>query len=239
VNTNYLRAFPVLDASGRQVEVDETSSAWIVLVPEKYRAQQADIINHFQCQRTGCDGGNGVAGFEQALFGKSTSNALAHQSVSIVWTEDKQEIFSFDPNIAPESGNLVNDPIIEVMTSANSLDVDRLNAFTGSASTALKVKLVDDDTRATLESLRPTLQRLKLDDNLGHLVTMDEYASGQMEALDEAARGLVLVGLGFLVGLLVMAVQLQTILFGAYSRRIVVRRLFGEGFVRTYRERIG
>ena len=236
VNTNYLNVFPVLDSSGKKVVVDDASPSWIVLVPEGRRAEEAQILSFFGCRRTGCNGGHGVATFEEAMFGKAVPASISDQSVSIVWTRDNQDVFSFDPSIAPDDGNLLRDPIVEVMTSSNSLDVDRLNAFSGLASTALKVKLIDGDTKITLESLGPTLRRLKLDDNLHHLVTMDEYASERIAELDQAARGLALVGLGFLVGVLVMAVQLQAILFGRYSRRIVVRRLFGQAFTRAYRE---
>jgi putative ABC transport system permease protein len=123
-----------------------------------------------------------------------------------------------------------------VITSANSLGIDRANMLSGGGGTAMKIRLLGGDTVRTQQDLLPTLKRLKLDDNLPYLITMDQYVSQQIAALDSGIRSVEFAGLVLFVGLLVLAVQSLSILFERYSRRITVRRLFGAGFMRTYRE---
>jgi hypothetical protein len=161
---------------------------------------------------------------------------VAHQGISIIWMQDNQAVFSFNPLVYPDHGNNIVDPFIQVMTSANSLGIDRANMLSGGGGTAMKIRLLGGDTVRTLQDLLPTLKRLKLDDNLPYLVTMDEYVSQQIAALDNGIRSVAIAGIALVVGLLVLAVQSLSILFERYSRRITVRRLFGAGFMRTYRE---
>jgi putative ABC transport system permease protein len=227
VNVNYLKQFPLRDDSGRTIVIGEDTSDWVVLAPSRYRSQQADILAYFQLQRTG----NGSA--EQAAFGRAAPASVAHQKVSIIWMQDNQAVFSFNPLVNPGHGNNIVDPFIEVMTSANSLGLDRANMI---GATALKIRLLDGDTVRTLQDLLPTLKRLKLDDNLPYLITMDEYVSQQIARLDNGIRSVEFAGIALFVGLLILAVQSISILFERYSRRITVRRLFGAGFMRTYRE---
>ena len=227
VNVNYLKQFPLRDDSGRTIVIGEDTSDWVVLAPSRYRSQQADILAYFQLQRTG----NGSA--EQAAFGRAAPASVAHQKVSIIWMQDNQAVFSFNPLVNPGHGNNIVDPFIEVMTSANSLGLDRANMI---GATALKIRLLDGDTVRTLQDLLPTLKRLKLDDNLPYLITMDEYVSQQIARLDNGIRSVEFAGIALFMGLLVLAVQSISILFERYSRRITVRRLFGAGFMRTYRE---
>jgi hypothetical protein len=233
VNVNYLKQFSVRDDSGRPIEIAENTSDWVVLAPSRYRSEKAEILAYFQVLRTGNGSQQGLIQAEQAVFNHPAPPRVAHQKVSIIWTQDGQGVFSFDPLVNPGHGNNIIDPFIEVMTSANSLGVDRANML---GATAMKIRLVDGDTVRTLQDLRPTLRRLKLDDNLPYLVTMDEYVSQQIAALDDGIRSIAFAGIALSLVLLVLAVQSVSILFERYSRRITVRRLFGAGFMRTYRE---
>ncbi|WP_202951812.1 DUF1430 domain-containing protein [Desulfitobacterium sp. PCE1] len=52
-------------------------------------------------------------------------------------------------------------------------------------------------------------------------------------------RQLMLTSLGLLVVLLLLVVQNLSIFFNKYQRKFIVRRLFGTGFFRTYKEYIG
>jgi putative ABC transport system permease protein len=236
VNVNYLKRFPLRDDSGRTIVIADGTSDWVLLVPSRYRSQQADILAYFQLQRTGSGSQEGAAQAEQAVFGRPAPASVAHQKVSIIWTQDNQAVFSFNPLVNPDQGNNIVDPFIQVMTSANSLGIDRANMIGGGGGGALKVRLLGGDTVRTRQDLLPTLRRLQLDDNLPYLVTLDEYISQQIAALDDGIRSVEIAGVALFVGLLVLAVQSISIVFERYSRRITVRRLFGAGFMRTYRE---
>ncbi len=235
VNVNYLSRFPVQASSGGPITVSEEDTDWVVLVPWRYHEQEDSIRAYFGCLRLGCGDRQGAVQVEKAIFGRSAPSGVATQSVAIVWMRD-QEVFSFDPLVDPDGASLVRDPIIQVMTRANSLGVDRMNMLTGTGGTALKVRLSNGDAARTLRDLEPTLRSLKLDDNLRHLVTMDEYASQKIEAVAEAMRSLLLTGVFLVVALIILAAQSVSILFARYSRRFAVRRLFGLGFVRTFPE---
>jgi hypothetical protein len=208
----------------------------VVLVPESYRDRSDQILTHFTATRTGGPNRQAVAQAEKAVFGRDVPPALHGQKVRIIWTADNQGIFSFNPAVSPTDGNVVTDPIIQVMTLANSAGIDRSNMITGAAGTGLKIKLTNAGTADTQAELSPLLKDLKLDDNLLHLVTMNEYALGQIEYLQQGIRNIAVTAAGLLLTMLALAFQCLTLTFERFSRRIVVRRLFGLPFVRRYRE---
>ena len=230
VNVNYLKQFPLRDDLGRTIGIGENTTDWVVLASSHYKSQQAEILAYFQVVRSG------AVHAEDSAFGRPAPASVAHQGVSIIWMQDNQAVFSFNPLVNPDHGNNIVDPFIEVITAANSLGIDRANMLSGGGGTAMKIRLLGGDPVRTMQDLLPTLRRLKLDDNLPYLVTMDEYVSQQIAALDNGIRIVAIAGIALLVGLLVLAVQSISILFERYSRRITVRRLFGAGFMRTYRE---
>lgn len=47
VNPNYLQQFPVYDVQHKPVQVSENNSAWILLVSEKYRNREKEIMDSF------------------------------------------------------------------------------------------------------------------------------------------------------------------------------------------------
>ncbi len=51
VNPNYLREFPVFDAHNQPVQVPEDTNDWILLVPEKYRIREKEIMSYFTKSR--------------------------------------------------------------------------------------------------------------------------------------------------------------------------------------------
>lgn len=229
VNVNFLRRFPVMDADGQSVEVADTTTDWVVLVPTRLRGQATNIEAWFRRAR---DSRLAAA----PVFGGSVPDAVANQSVSIRWIADRQEVFSFDPVVNSDSGNMISDPILQVMTTANSVGIDRANAITGDAEAALKVALGDAQTTAVLAGLQPDLRSLRLDDNLRHLVTLDGYVALEVARIENTIRSIAVVGGVLLLGLLYVGAASVAILFERYSRRVVVRRLHGGSFVHRYRE---
>ncbi len=229
VNVNYLRRFPVMDADGRAIAVDESTTDWVVLAPERLRGEASAISAWFRLAQ-----GSAVAA--EDAFGGEVPAAVARQAVSIRWVADGQRVFSFDPAVSPDDGNRISEPIVQVMTRANSVGMDRANAVSGGAGAALKVPVGEGGTAAALSSLQPVLQGLRLDDNLRHLVTLDGYAALEVARIEDVMRAAALAAGVLLMGLLYLAAASVAILFEQYSRRVVVRRLHGTGFLRRYRE---
>ncbi|NBH12395.1 hypothetical protein [Amycolatopsis sp. SID8362] len=235
VNGNYLEQYPVLDESGRRIEVADSEQAWVVAVPERFKAREAELKELFKSVRTGGRGITGVAQAEARIAGDKAPERFADQEVRIIWMATGQQVFSFDPKVNPEHGNMITDPVIEIMTPANSLTVDRLNSVTGGLDTGLKVR-VDGDAAAVSARLAPLLRELRLDDNLQYLVSVHDAMSTQV---NELRGGLVQAG-AFGVGALLVVVVLTaaTVVIGSdrLRRRLTVRRLHGTGFTRSYRE---
>jgi bacteriocin-associated integral membrane protein len=236
VNPNYLAQYPIIGLDGKPVPVPETTTNWVVLAPEADRPQAQAITAYFQRQRTGGSGYQSIAQAEESAFGQTVPSAIAHQKVQIVWVKDNQQVFSFNPLVGAGQGNTISAPIIQVMTNGNSVGVDRENMITGAADTALKVHLQNQSTAQTLTQLTPQLRSMKLADNLTDLVTMNEYVIGQIQYLDQGIQDVLLVAFALIVGMLALIVQGLSVTFERFSRKIVVRSLFGLPFGQKYRE---
>lgn len=235
VNANYLDAFPILDDDGARISVAQDEEAWIVLVPSEYRSREAEIVRHFQGSRVGDGEREGVAQAQASLLGVPAPERFRDQAVRIVWTAPHQDVFAFDATVEVERGNLVRDPIIEVMTAANSVVVDRLNSITGEINTALKVH-VDRDAQTTLRELGPTLRRLGLEDNLIELVDANEAVLVELAGLRAAvAWSAGIAGVALLL-LLALSVSFIAVFSDGRRRTLAVRRVQGFGLVRAHRE---
>lgn len=46
-NNNYLQEFPVFDINNEAVQISEDISDWVLLVPEKYRDKEEEIVSFF------------------------------------------------------------------------------------------------------------------------------------------------------------------------------------------------
>jgi len=230
VNPNYLSVYPVRGTDGRPLQVSEQTRDWVLLVPARYRLQEATIRTFFQNQRAS------ARQAERAIFGDGGLTAERSPKLDILWTANGQQVFSFNPEVEPGNGNRIKDPIIQVATMHNSLGIDRANGITGGANTALKVHLDRAGAEATLQDLRPTLARLGLDQQVTHLVTMNAYLIAQANAFRSTARVLLFLGAGVVAASLALLLQSAVIAFDRYGRRAAVRRLFGATALGQYRE---
>ena len=235
VNTNYLKRYPLLDESGRPIRISESEDEWIVAVPGKYRSSASEIANYFEKTRVGSKDFDGAVQGEKKLFGDDVPSRFLTQRVRIIWTKSGQSVFSFNSTVNPHQGNMVRDPIVEVMTLSNSLPIDRVNAITGNINTPLKVR-IDSSSAETMRQLAPTLRRLKLDDNLKQLVTGNEGILEEVDSIRTAITWFGLTAAGSLLVILLLASIVTVAHFNAFRRMLVVRRLHGFGWLRMHKE---
>jgi len=235
VNPNYLDRYPIMDASGRPIRVDDDETSWVVAVPERYREYAAQIESFFRATRAGDESIDGAVQGQERMLKEPVPSRFRSQGVRILWTASGQEVFSFNAEVNAERGNMIVDPIVEIMTTSNSMTVDRLNSITGSLDTPLKVR-VDGDPAAALRRLLPTLESLRLDDNLRALVTTNEAMLQQLEELRSTILWTVAVAAFALAVMLAFDVSLVVIVCDRLRRAIAVRRLHGMGRVRAHRE---
>lgn len=229
VNPNYLRQFPLRDVDQQPVEIGEGTTDWVILVPRQFRDREQQILSFFQERRR-----LAISNVDQ-ITGAVVPEQVRAQQVRIVWLAPGQRVFSLDPAVFPDEGNAVVDPIIEVMTEQNSLFLDRLNVTTGNASAALKVPLIEDDPALTYQHWQPQLERLGLSDGMRQLQTVNQAIASQIETLRRLMAGLAAVIVMLIGASLLLVTQNLTIYFTRYRQRIMVRRLFGAGLIRTYK----
>ena len=235
VNTNYLKQYRILDESGHPITVADSEQDWVVAVPAQFKPRAAELQQYLESTRVGGPRMQGAVQGQQKVLHEPVPDALTHQRVRIVWTAPGQKVFSFDTKVNPNDGYTITDPVVEIMTPANSMTVDRLNAVTGDMNSPLKVHF-DGDPATTLRGLGPLLTRLHLDDNLTHLVTPQEALLTEIAGVRDGITWEAVIGAGALLVLLALSVTMVVIGSDRLRRRLIVRRLHGFGFGRTYRE---
>jgi putative ABC transport system permease protein len=201
-------------------------------VPEKYKNKEKEILNFFKKSR------KSVIEAEQDVLRREVPNYIKNQQIEIIWLANDQKIFSFNLEVFKTENNMIIDPIIQVVTEGNSVAVDRDSILGGGSTDPLKIKLVNRDTALTYKTLEPELKRLKLDDNLKYLVTVDQLALQEIYDLQKQMKQLLLISLGLLLGFFFLVTQNLIVFFNKYQQKFVVHRLFGIDFFRTYKQYI-
>lgn len=229
VNPNYLREYPVFDADGEVIEIDERERSWVLLVPESRREEERAIFERWAQLRNPVEGN--VWDADASWYGRTVDNPPVDQDVRIIWMADGQEVFAFNPEVGADGDGCVRDPIIEVMALANSVGADRANAVTGNLSSALKIKLTGGSAEEAYESYRGLLEKTSLDDNLKQLTTAEGAIFEILQGFRDAQAQLMLKTAAILVVSLFLAVQSASLLFEANARRAAVKRMYGCGFV--------
>ncbi|MDQ0371159.1 hypothetical protein [Catenuloplanes indicus] len=237
VNTNYLDRFPILDETGEPIVVSPDEQAWVVIVPARYRPQEAAVRAFLEAARVGNGTMEGAVQGQERILKEPVPDRFRTQQVTIIWAADGQQVFTFDSTVSPDAGSTVTDPIVEVMTRQNSLTIDRLNVVTGNINTALKVR-IDHDTQATLDQLAPTLRDLHLDDNLTTLVVANDAVLSKIASLHKGIGWSVAGAIAALAVMVTLDIGVVSAVSARLRRTFTVRRLHGIGFVRTYRELI-
>ncbi|MEK4518198.1 DUF1430 domain-containing protein [Paenibacillus sp. FSL H8-0122] len=229
-NNNYLQEFPVFDIDHKAVQISEDTSDWVLLVPEKYRDKEKEILSFFRNMRK-----NNMEN-DQGFYKKEIPNRLKNQKIDIKWINNNQKIFSFNPKVFPSENNVIVDPIIEVVTEYNSVLTDRDTILGRGPGDPLKIKLMNRDPLLTYKMLEPKFKELKVDDNLKHLVTIDQYILEEIYQKEIAMKESLLTIVGLVSGFILLTTQNIIIYFNKNQHKLIVRRLFGTGFFRTYKE---
>ncbi|MED4128102.1 DUF1430 domain-containing protein [Shouchella miscanthi] len=227
VNPNYLNVFDILDEQQQRVLVEEAETNRLLLVPKQFKERQEEITNYFEEK------------YEQLPlvehYQSEQFSQLQDQEIRIIWLKSNQEVFSFNVDVFPEEGNLIIDPIIEVLTENNGYPIER-DFFRGLIGTdPLKVKLIDQDTAKTYQHYLTLLRDLQLDDNAKNLVTINEQVQKDISEIHrEIVLNVTLLLLTTAIALF-MVVQTSHLLFIQHKKKFLLRRIFGHNLYRAYR----
>lgn len=232
VNPNYLKEYPVYDSLSNTINISENEDDYILLVPETYKKEELKILEYFKQIR------NSLFEYEKTKFSGNVRGQVETQDIRIIWTKKNQEIFSFNPEVNKESNNMIKDPIIEVATENNSVNSDLFGILGGGNKDPIKIKLVNKDPKFTYEKLKPYLIQLHLDDNLKYLVTSNEKELWNVYNMEEKLNILyITLSIGIACFLVIM-LQNLIITFSKYKKKIIIRRLFGLSYIKSYKEHI-
>lgn len=232
VNNNYLQKFPIYDTNNQPIKVNESTSDWILLVPEKYKSKEKEILDFFKKDRIS------AVDYEKEFLKIDAPKKIKNQNIKIIWLLNNQKIFSFNTEVFKSENNVIIDPIIQVITENNSLHVDRDGILGGGITDPMKVKLINRDAKLTYEKLKEDLKRLKLDDNLPHLITLDHIMNKEIYNLQNEIKDILLEIFILLLDLSFILIQNIIIFFNKYQQRFIIRQLFGLKFFSTYKEYI-
>lgn len=234
VNLNYIARYPILGEDHQPIAVDPAETAWVVAIPATFKSQQAQMEDQLLKKRRGAPEFEGAFQFQERLPGKPPPESLRNQEVRIIWTEPGQDLFSFDSRVNPSGGNTILDPIVQIMTPANSLPVDRLNGTSG-PNGALKV-FTGGDPAGTYAGLLPTLQRLQLDDNLHRLVFANEAPLLRIDVAAAESRISRAAAVTVALVMLALGAASAVMIVARLRRMLIVRRLHGFSVARRNRE---
>ncbi|WP_179861617.1 DUF1430 domain-containing protein [Bacillus toyonensis] len=229
VNNNYLKEFPVYDIHNTPVKITEETQNWILLVPEKFYSREQEILEFFKKKR------KSFMELQENFYNQVIPEEVRTQQIKIIWLKNAQKIFSFNPEVFKSENNMIIDPIIEIVTEKNSLIPDRDSLLGKGNRDPLKIKLINRDTALTYQKLEPELKKLQLDDNLTHLISLNQVVLEEIYNLKKEINTLLLITLALLIGLLILITQNLMVFFNKNQQKFIVHRLLGVGFFRTYK----
>ena len=231
VNPNFLRAFPLYRTNGHVVKISEKQKKWVVLIPIAYRNHEKQILQFIKSERL----------FEfqtqSSHFNQKTSTYYEHQPIQILWLANHQQVFGFDPTVFPRQHSMIVQPILEVLTIANSLPNDRGEMTNGAGlGEALKIPLIHGSAKQTFRKMEPLLQHWQMNDYLYHFLSDDEALQAEIQFILSQLVLLSMSAIGISLCAFFLLLQSLKIFFTRYQRRFIVRRLYGTGLWRTYQE---
>ena len=135
-------------------------------------------------------------------------------------------------NVSPYNNNLITDPIIQVMTEANSLVPDRYYAT--SDNQTIFIKLINSDTEQTYAKLVEKLKEYKIDDNLSHLVKPNELVMKEINSLKMAANLIKIILIGIVIVMFILIIQNVYLFFQKNTYEYFIKKAFGYNYFERY-----
>lgn len=216
INPNYLERFPIVDAENKSINIKEDDIDWVILAPLMYKNKEKTILNYYEDNRD--------------FYLKPDSG----QKIKIIWMNNNQHIFSFNPDVFPTEKNMIHGPLIHVKTEANNLFVYRSGIRGGGLRDPLKLKLIQNNTDTTYQKIKSELTSLQLNDQI-KIVRLQDIVQQNINYTEKQVRESLLTLTGVFAIFILVLVQNIIIFFNKYQRAIIIYRLYGVGFFKAYR----
>lgn len=124
VNPNYLKSNLIYDVNNQPIAISEDDADLVLLVPDKYKENEKDIINLW----------------EKMKLGYAENEMTRNEKIKIIYTKSNQKIFSYESDVNPDDGNMVTDSIVRVITEKNGVDWD-YDITIGFGGNPIKIKV--------------------------------------------------------------------------------------------------
>lgn len=215
VNPNYLSKYPIYDTNNKKISISENESAYVVLIPDKYKSVQKNIRDMIQ-------------GFKN----DDSDAKIVKQPIKIIWTKSNQKLFSMLIDINPNEGNYVIDPIIRVLTNVNG-DLTDYDIVMGIDTSPFKIKV--NDPLNPSNSIRPVLTEFGYNKYIKNISSVNEQIASESKDVKDMIQQLGLTL--FLTGLATLVIILQNVYnyFEKYKQYIAIKQLQGYKMIDIYR----
>ena len=154
VNPNYLIVNNVLDTNGKKIVIDEKDKNYILLVPDKYKNIETEILNQHKLIKKGY----GATDTDNADSEKQIKDPsiVVNQPIKIIWIKNNQNLFTYRLDLESSNGNCIKGPILRVITESNG-DLFDYNTIAGIGNSPFKIKITDDSNPSA--SILPELKK--------------------------------------------------------------------------------
>lgn len=215
VNPNYLKLNPVYDVSGKAVEVSEEEEKEIILVPEKYKKYENDIIEKHKFWNKGC-----------------YDNFVKNRKMQIVWIKNGQSLFSYNLDVNPDNGNRVTDAVVNIRTENNGgqWEYNVIMAYSGNP---FKVKL--DPNLSLDENIRPELKKYGYSQIIPKISKVNEMVAADSSKIKE--KMYLYLSIALLLGISLIFIIIQSVFnfFNQYKQYLAIKHLQGYGIYEKYK----
>ncbi len=166
VNPNYLKVNPIYDVEGEKINIDESETDYILLVPEQYMTYETKIVEYYNNLANGYD----------------RKPETTDQGIKILWIKEDQKLFTYRIDINPINGNRVKNAIIRVITESNGKirDYDRIIAYSGNP---FKIKV--DDPLNPSASIRSKLREYGLSQYIADIPSVYDYVASEVKTITD------------------------------------------------------
>ena len=238
VNNNYLQLNPIYDINGNPVCVsDEHTNTMTLLVPEKYRPYEADILDIYTKDRTWKyyseeDKYKRAQGEDLDFDSSDINQVISYHGalpVQIVYVQNNQSYFTYRTDSLQEARNRIVDPIAMVVNNSN-LSGEEYKAILSRGEYFVKV----DDMNHPMQSIEAFIQEANVEPNIVRITSLYQQVEQSMHDITQKILGQLFV---FALSLLVIIAIIVISIFHYLednSQINAVRRLHGFSFAKKH-----
>ncbi|KWY14481.1 bacteriocin-associated protein [Enterococcus faecium] len=206
INLNYLKKFPLIDVSGRLIQITEKETHPVILIPERYRHTDlkndlAQITEYYQ--------------------------EISEKEPKFLFIKNNQPIYTFIPSIPW----IEHYPVVEILTLKNSMYLER-NILSGEIYPPLKIKIGS----LSKERLFELIEESQLRDNLQLSFPYTQTEEIAVKVLSRSFHYLIQIFLLTFFSFFLLSYVMLCIYFVYNCRKIAIFRSSGYSLFETYKD---